>query len=72
VAFDPGKDHIIAMRVTKNLLGEFVIQDEPMRLEGEEADQFLADMKARDEAGNDPARKQFLAQCAAEYRQTKR
>lgn len=60
------------MRVTKNSDGAFVVEDEPMRLEGEAAQQFLADMKARDQAAADPERKRFLDECLAAYRKTAR
>lgn len=60
------------MRITKNSQGQFVIEDEPLRLEGEAAEQFLSEMKRRDESGNDPERKRFLEECERIYRSTKR
>jgi len=59
------------MRVTKKA-GQFVVEDGPMRVEGAAAQTFLAQMRQRDATGNDPARKQFLEECARIYQKTTR
>jgi hypothetical protein len=51
------------MRVTKNEKGEFVVDDEPMRLTGRAAKQF-ADVMDRGQGGDAHAR--FLAECQRE------
>lgn len=56
------------MRVTKNDKNEFVIDDAPMSLEGEAATDFVAQMKARNDAGPDSMRDRFREQCVSEYR----
>lgn len=58
------------MRVTKNSEGTFVVEDEPMRLDGQDAERFLADMKARDAEAPTSARDRFKEECASAYRRT--
>jgi hypothetical protein len=53
------------MRVTKNILGKYVVEDEPVRLEGKAAKAFLARMAAGPEETT--GRSQFLAECDAVY-----
>jgi hypothetical protein len=55
------------MRVTKSSDGVFLIEDEPMRLEGEAADQFIHDMTQRELIGEDTARRSFIAECDRAY-----
>jgi len=59
------------MHVTKNAQGESAFSDEPMRLDGEAAEQFLADMHQRDEAGNSSQQQLFLEECLNYYLSTK-
>lgn len=55
------------MRVTKKQDGQYVVEDGPMRLEGKAAREFIAQMRQRDETGNDPERKRLLEECARIY-----
>jgi hypothetical protein len=52
-----------AMRVTKKK-GQFVVDDEPMRLSGRAAKEFVAQL-TRGESSPEHAR--FLAECRAEF-----
>jgi hypothetical protein len=56
------------MRVTKNGNGQFVVEDEPMRLEGEAAAQLLREIDA--DKAVDSTRARFLAECEEAYQQT--
>lgn len=56
------------MRILKDAAGEFYLDEEPMRLEGEVAEQFLSDMEERNQKGNTPQQEAFLQECTAEYR----
>jgi hypothetical protein len=60
---------MLVMRVTKTEDGKFVIDDEPMRLEGEAAERFLAAMKANEKPSAEEER--FLAECDRVYRTSK-
>lgn len=60
------------MRVNKNPDGTFVVEDEPMRLQGKSAREFLAQMRRRDVTGNDPEQQRFLKECERIYKTTKR
>jgi len=60
------------MRVTKNTKGQFVIEDEPMRVEGKAARTLLAEMRTSDGTADDAERKRFLAECEQIYRTAKR
>jgi hypothetical protein len=51
------------MRVTKKD-GQFVVDDEPMRLSGKAAKEFI---KAMDRGATSPAHDKFLAECRSEY-----
>jgi hypothetical protein len=60
------------MRVTKNSGGGFVVEDEPMCLEGAAAKQVRVQMEKRDQTGNDETQKRFLAECEQIFRSAKR
>jgi hypothetical protein len=53
------------MRVTKTTSGSFVVDDEPMRLTGKAAKEFVSAMKS---GASTPERSKFLAECEQEYR----
>jgi hypothetical protein len=55
------------MRVKKTDKGEFVVEDEPLCLEGEAADKFLADMAKRERTKDSDERRRFLAECDRAY-----
>jgi hypothetical protein len=59
------------MRVRKNILGRYVVEDEPIRLQGKAATAFLDAMKVRDESGNTPEQTRFLSECERIYRSSK-
>ena len=58
------------MRVTKNKDGQFVVENEPMRLEGEAAEKFLENMRRREETPETEERKKFLDECRRVYEAT--
>ena len=58
------------MRVTKKD-GTFVVEDEPMRLEGKAARELLTQMQKRD-AAPDLTRAKFIAECESVYKNAKR
>ena len=59
------------MRVTKKA-GQFVVEDEPIVLDGEPARKVRAAIEERDRIGNTPEQKQFLEKCERAYRNAKR
>lgn len=52
------------MRVTKNSKGEFIVDDEPMRLTGKAAKQVI---DALERGATSEQHKRFLAECEREY-----
>jgi len=60
------------MRVTKSKTGGFVIEDEPIRVEGKAAKEILARMKMSDRGAVDVAHQTLLAECERIYKTTKR
>lgn len=60
------------MRVRKNIFGKYIVEDEPIRLKGEEAREFVAAMSARDVRGNTEEQTRFLNECEQIYRNAKR
>lgn len=60
----------IAMRVAKNILGQYVVEDEPVRLDGKAAKAFLATMSEGPVQSDERAR--FLAECDAVYTKAKK
>ena len=60
------------MRVIKTPEGGFVVEDEPMRLDGSAAERFLDDMAAVDENGPNSAHVRFLAECSELYQKAVR
>jgi len=58
------------MRVAKNILGQYIVEDEPVRLEGKAAKKFLANMSAGPPQSEDRSR--FLAECDAVYSRSKK
>jgi hypothetical protein len=58
------------MRVTKNENGQFVVVDDPIRLTGEGADKFLAEMERRNATGNSAKQTQFLKRASKVYAAT--
>jgi hypothetical protein len=59
------------MRVIKGEDGNFVVEDEPLTVEGEDAARLVAAMKERDEAPPNSERERFLAECDRVYRKVK-
>jgi len=55
------------MRVLRDAKGNYTVDDEPMRLTGESAKQFLAEMREREAAPRDERRERFLADCRDTY-----
>jgi hypothetical protein len=59
------------MRVAKKS-GQFVVVDEPMRVEGKAATNLLAEIRRSDESGPDAKHQRFLAECERVYKTAKR
>lgn len=60
------------MRVSRNEQGNFFVDDEPMRLEGQDAVKFLTEMKNLDSATPDASRARFLEECVEAHNRTQR
>jgi hypothetical protein len=58
------------MRVTKSFWGTFVVEDEPVRLDGKAAKRFLASVSAG--PSESETRTRFLAECDAVYNRSKK
>jgi hypothetical protein len=55
------------MHVEEDENGNFYVVDEPMRLEGEDAERFLAEMNRPRSPEEIAKRQAFLAECTAIY-----
>lgn len=58
------------MYVTKNEDGTYRIEDEPIQLDGAEAQTFRAQMREGEDTRQSPERQKFLAECRSIYERT--